>query len=338
MNIRYMKAGYCFASGFAEDSTASDDAKLSANYPCGINNRVPFPMKKVSLEIFRPWYGSAPNLMLSNGIDETISFRTTDSRLPIIAEAWVDEAWQPIEYMPQHIDSHQVIVDLAPLHYWSFNIPGYRGDITTKIRYKLSLSDGTFVYSNELWCGINKEQLSVKEETLPDQLRVENLSDESLPEAIPAEVWLSAVGKSSDDVELKAIFQSLNIWDNYLMQMPIRAAHQRYWPVAGGSLHLEFIDASAFKESYRKVPGKVSWVLHAVIFHNEVRTYAGELPFRLQFSDSRKNVREKLKQQGDYREEKDWNADSWNLPGNKQLFVFYKNKKVFKIDVVFTKK
>jgi hypothetical protein len=104
------------------------------------------------------------SLFLANGTNETVELAACDSRIPMIAEAYVNGHWQPIEYLPSSWcgnSYHRVY--LKPNQYWEFTVPRYNGKIKTRVRYRLALPNGTFVYSNEIAAGINKKQLTVKQ-------------------------------------------------------------------------------------------------------------------------------------------------------------------------------
>jgi hypothetical protein len=114
------------------------------------------------------------NLYIVNKSKKIVKIEACDSRLPVVAEVFIDDKWQPIEYLPQSWCGNSYHeVGLNKNEYWKFNVPKYDGKIKTKIRYKLDMSsrynrdtDNTgkekFIYSNEVETKINKEQLKDK--------------------------------------------------------------------------------------------------------------------------------------------------------------------------------
>lgn len=82
----------------------------------------------------------------------------------------MDGRWQPIEYLPKvTCGNSRHKVNLPKQQYWKFTVPQYEGAIATRIRYRLALPNGAFIYSNGVKTSINKEQLTIKEEDVKVQ-------------------------------------------------------------------------------------------------------------------------------------------------------------------------
>ncbi|NML21905.1 hypothetical protein HHL16_13530 [Pseudoflavitalea sp. G-6-1-2] len=160
-----MKQGYCYAASRVHDSSAAGGFAPSDNFPKPADNRIPFVLFAVTLKLFRETKAAPWALYLSNGTAMALELPALDSRLNIIAEAWVDEQWQPVEYLPSITcgnSKHKLV--LSSKEYWKFPIPAYEGSLSARIRYKLQLPDGTTLYSNDIAAGINREQLTIREE------------------------------------------------------------------------------------------------------------------------------------------------------------------------------
>ena len=105
---------------------------------------------------------------LINMTDSILRLRASDSRLSIIAEAYINRKWQSIEYLPDSWcgnSYHSVL--LKPKEQFVFEAPRYTGNSPCKLRYKLLMADGSVLYSNEIASRINKTQLSLKEGHTP---------------------------------------------------------------------------------------------------------------------------------------------------------------------------
>jgi len=173
-NVNYMLRGQVYAGSSIKDSSALGGF-ASSNY---------LPKKTTEQEIFNEeeFYikidASKNNVYLKkyngyklyivNKSDSVVILNASDSRLYVVAEAFVKEKWQPIEYLPSSWcgnSYHQVFI--SPNEYWDFDIPKFSGKIKTKIRYRLKLKNGKYIYSNEVVASINKEQLTDKEGYAP---------------------------------------------------------------------------------------------------------------------------------------------------------------------------
>lgn len=99
-------------------------------------------------------------LYLVNTSDTLMNFRASDSRLYIVAEV-LDEnnLWVPISYLPSSgcgNSIHTITLDVN--EFWEFNIPVFKGDFKTKMRYQLTRGKQVY-YSNEILTCINRKQL-----------------------------------------------------------------------------------------------------------------------------------------------------------------------------------
>jgi hypothetical protein len=103
------------------------------------------------------------NFYIVNKTKNIVKIDACDSMLPVVAEVFIDNKWQPIEYLPGSWcgNSHHK-VGINKNEYWEFKVPKYDGTIATKIRYKLDLGQGKIIYSNEVETKINREQLKNK--------------------------------------------------------------------------------------------------------------------------------------------------------------------------------
>jgi hypothetical protein len=98
-------------------------------------------------------------LYLVNTSDTLMNFRASDSRLHIIAEV-LDEnnLWVPISYLPSSGCGNSIhTITLGINEFWQFNIPVFKGEFKTKLRYQLTRGKQIY-YSNEVFTFINKKQ------------------------------------------------------------------------------------------------------------------------------------------------------------------------------------
>lgn len=105
-----------------------------------------------------------------NNTDSIIKLHASDSRINVIAEVLYNGKWLPIEYLPEsHCGNSYHWVYLKPSEYWQFDVPRFKGNLKTKLRFKLILSYNTFLYSNEIKTSINKAQLNQKSQNRKGQ-------------------------------------------------------------------------------------------------------------------------------------------------------------------------
>lgn len=179
MNIHYMKMGSCTVQSGIKDTTAAGGFAPSDNHPKSLQHDTDIQAFKsiqarhnnmtsalvldtVSIANFGNRY-QGYQLYLMNTRHEALQLNAQDSRLNLLAEAWVDGKWQLIEYMPKVTcgnSKHKVYLPSG--YYWQFTVPRYEGAIATRIRYRLALPNGFFLYSAEVKASINREQLKVK--------------------------------------------------------------------------------------------------------------------------------------------------------------------------------
>jgi hypothetical protein len=170
LNIDYMLRGYIFASSAIADTSAPGGFGDSDNVPKNIDHSIKFKnsgffliVDTTAQTIFAKEYYSL-KLYIVNKSDSLVSLEASDSRLHVIAEAFIDKKWQPIEYLPGSFCGNSYhTVYLKPNQYWEFLIPQYKGEIKTTIRYKLSLDNNKFLYSNKFSASINRKQLTNKQ-------------------------------------------------------------------------------------------------------------------------------------------------------------------------------
>lgn len=99
-------------------------------------------------------------VLLVNATGESLAFATAGPQLPVVQEA-LDEhgRWRPVETAegtrPASVTPN---IFLAPYRFWHLAAPRYRGEFATKLRFKLLLSDGTPLVSNEFDGSVNPGQ------------------------------------------------------------------------------------------------------------------------------------------------------------------------------------
>jgi len=170
LNIHNMLRGQIYASSSVEDSSALGGFGGSDNSPKKLTDSLRFEETGLFLKIdtsksitiagkYRGY-----NFYIVNKTDSIVTLDASDSRLYVVAEAYVNSKWQPIEYLPSSWcgnSYHRVF--LKKNEYWEFQIPKFAGNLKTKIRYRLDLRNGHFIYSNEMNAKINKKQLTDKQ-------------------------------------------------------------------------------------------------------------------------------------------------------------------------------
>jgi len=167
MNINYMLSGQIYAGSSIKDFNALGGFGGSKLLPKKITAEQAFNSEAFYLKIDTAktiTYAQKYNgykLFIVNKSDSTVALNASDSRLYVVAEAFVKEEWQAIEYLTSSWcgnSYHQVFIKSD--EYWDFNIPKFSGKLKAKMRYRLKLPDGTFIYSNEVNTKINKKQLT----------------------------------------------------------------------------------------------------------------------------------------------------------------------------------
>jgi hypothetical protein len=175
VNIKFMLRGHIYAQSSFIDTTALGGFALSSNSPKKITGSQNFNENKIILKIdtskivpFAEEFNGY-DFFIANNTSTVLKLDASDSRLSAIAEAYVDNRWQPIEYLPSSWcgnSYHEVY--LNPGEYWQFQIPKFDGKIDTKIRYRLTVGKDEYIYSNEIAAKINKQQLSDKKNYNPN--------------------------------------------------------------------------------------------------------------------------------------------------------------------------
>jgi hypothetical protein len=170
LNIDYKLRGQIYAKSSIEDTTAAGGFGSSNNFAKQINDSLTFSETGIFLKIDTTKIISiadkfnAYNLYLGNKTDTTLKLEASDSRLSIVAEAFYKNEWKAIEYLPSSWCGNSYHnVYLKSNQFWTFIIPKFTGKIKTKIRYRLSISKGHYIYSNEINTSINKGQLTEKQ-------------------------------------------------------------------------------------------------------------------------------------------------------------------------------
>jgi hypothetical protein len=170
LNLDYMLRGYIFGGTAVEDAKALGGFGGSSNVPKKLNGTFSFTEQGFFLKIDtlkRSVFAEKFNgytLYIVNRSDSTVKLDASDSRLYVLAEAFVDNKWQPIEYFPSSWcgnSYHRVYIKSG--QYWDFSIPKYTGSIHTRIRYRLTIATGKYLYSNEISARINRKQLTEKQ-------------------------------------------------------------------------------------------------------------------------------------------------------------------------------
>ena len=170
LNIDYMLRGSIYAGSSIEDENALGGFASSNNIPKKIESdskhngtNLFLKIDTTSRVVISEKYNGY-SLLLINKTDTTINLEASDSRLYVVAEAFVKGAWVPIEYLPSSWCGNSYhTVYINPNEYWNFKIPVFNGKIKTKIRYRLKTPNG-FIYSNEIVASINKRQLTEKQD------------------------------------------------------------------------------------------------------------------------------------------------------------------------------
>ncbi len=98
-------------------------------------------------------------LYLVNTSDTIKNFRVSDSRLYIVAEVLNENnVWVPISYLPSSGCGNSIhMISLDVNEFWEFDVPIFKGDFKTKLRYTLTREKQVY-YSNEVIAFINRKQ------------------------------------------------------------------------------------------------------------------------------------------------------------------------------------
>lgn len=175
LNIGFMLRGHIYAKSSIEDTTALGGFGGSDNLPKKINQNLVIGSSGLLLKIDTTQTTTINDkyngykLYIANKTDTIVRLEASDSRLSVIAEVFFQGEWKPIEYLPSSWCGNSYHdVYLKQNEYWEFDIPKFSGKIKTKLRYKLILGKGDYLYSNEILTSINKGQLKNKQGHKPN--------------------------------------------------------------------------------------------------------------------------------------------------------------------------
>ena len=170
LDVNFMLRGQIYAGSSIEDKNALGGFASSNHTPKKITLRDDFEKNGFYIKIdtskiivLAEKYNGY-KLYIINKSKDIVELNASDSRLYMIAEAFIDGKWKPIEYLPSSFcgnSYHRVLIN--PNEYWDFDVPRFSGKIKTKIRYRLGLENNKYIYSNEISASINKKQLTQKQ-------------------------------------------------------------------------------------------------------------------------------------------------------------------------------
>ncbi|RZJ65874.1 MAG: hypothetical protein EOO50_12195 [Flavobacterium sp.] len=175
LNIEYKLRGHVYAASSVKDTTALGGFGGSDNFPKPTLQKFSdngFFLKidtTQTVSLSKKFNGY--KLYIVNASDKIVELEASDSRLPAVAQVFLNNKWQDIEYLPSSWcgnSYHKVFIE--PNQYWEFEVPKFSGKLQTKLRYKLEISEGKFIYSNEIKASVNKKQLTAKEGHEPQGL------------------------------------------------------------------------------------------------------------------------------------------------------------------------
>jgi len=170
LDVNFMLRGQIYAGSSIEDKNALGGFASSNHTPKKIRLRDDFEKNGFYIKIdtskiivLAEKYNGY-KLYIINKSKDIVELNASDSRLYMIAEAFIDGKWKPIEYLPSSFcgnSYHRVLINSN--EYWDFDVPRFSGKIKTKIRYRLGLENNKYIYSNEISASINKKQLTQKQ-------------------------------------------------------------------------------------------------------------------------------------------------------------------------------
>lgn len=166
LNVNYMLQGDLHVKSSIEDTLALGGFGKSNNLPKKYNGNLMLPDKKLSIQIdttqaitIKQKYNGY-KLFIVNQSDTITKLEASDSRIDVIAEALLQGTWKPIQYLTgSSCGNSYHSVYLKPNEYWEFEVPKFKGEVKTKLRYRLRVGKENYVYSNEIYATINKGQL-----------------------------------------------------------------------------------------------------------------------------------------------------------------------------------
>lgn len=164
LNIDFQLRGNCYAYSSDKNSEASNGEAHSDNLPKTVDKN--FPKAGFYLVINQNELSVIDSSILGckfylvNTTDRKKELAASDSRLYIVAEALNDKnEWTSITYLPSSgcgNSYHTVVLDKD--EYWEFDIPIFKGDFKTKLRYTLFVDKDKKISSNEIVAYLNKGQ------------------------------------------------------------------------------------------------------------------------------------------------------------------------------------
>ena len=167
VSAAFMKYGYCYARSKLNDPDAIGGFGECGNAPIKVridaDGRGLFILAQPGV-VSRFTGSPGMRVVLVNQTKDLLAFAASDSRLSIVQEAQdTDGTWKPIDYLPaSHCGNSFHRVFLPPNHFWAFSAPRYKGAIPTKLRFAMTLADGSQLCSNVFEGSINHDQFSAK--------------------------------------------------------------------------------------------------------------------------------------------------------------------------------
>ncbi len=168
VDIDFQLRGSCYAYSSDKNAKPSNGEAHSDNLPKTVTND--FPKNGFYLAIDQNEFIKLDSALLGcklylvNTGNDAVSLRASDSRLYITAEALNKKnEWAPITYLPSSFcgnSYHTVVLDKN--EYWEFDIPVFKGNFETKLRYTLAMDSGKAIHSNEIVARINEGQFNLE--------------------------------------------------------------------------------------------------------------------------------------------------------------------------------
>ncbi|MBC8046489.1 MAG: hypothetical protein H7Y00_06815 [Fimbriimonadaceae bacterium] len=167
LNVDFQIRGFCYAYSSERNSRPSNGEAHSSNTPKIVDSSFVFEKKELQLilnekELVKFNTSVLGNkLYLVNPASDKITFKAMDSRLYIYPEALNGNNWEPIGYLQSSWcgnSYHTIILDTN--EYWEFNVPVFKGNFETKMRYALIIDKQTTIYSNEINAKMSKQQFN----------------------------------------------------------------------------------------------------------------------------------------------------------------------------------
>jgi len=175
LNIDYLLRGHIYVKSSVIDTMALGGFGASDNFPKHINEKMPFADGELLLRIDTTQTVTINDkfngykLYIANKTDSIVQLRASDSRLNVIAEVLYRGEWKPVEYLPSSgCGNSYHSVYLKQNEYWEFDIPKFTGKLKTKLRYRLSMGNEKYLYSNEISTSFNSKQLNIKQGHKPN--------------------------------------------------------------------------------------------------------------------------------------------------------------------------